>query len=41
MITEGSTNCTVINNIVTGYQNPFEIDRQSEREFQESGNVSR
>lgn len=41
MITEGSTDCTVIDNIVTGYPQPFEIDRQSERGFQESGNISR
>jgi parallel beta-helix repeat protein len=41
MITEGSTHCAVINNIVTGSLRPFEIDRQSERGFQEFGNASR
>ena len=41
MLTEGSTNCTVIDNTVTGNLRPFEIDRQSDRGFQESGNSSR
>lgn len=42
MITEGSTGCTVIDNMVTGGgMRPFEIDRQSEPGFQESGNTSR
>ncbi|MGH3788034.1 MAG: right-handed parallel beta-helix repeat-containing protein [Pseudonocardiaceae bacterium] len=41
MLTEGSTDCTVIDNTVAGNLRPFEIDRQSERGFQESGNISR
>jgi parallel beta-helix repeat protein len=41
MLTEGSTDCTVIGNTVTDNLRPFEIDRQSARGFQESGNVSR
>jgi parallel beta-helix repeat protein len=41
MITEGSTNCTVTGNIVSGNLRPFQIDRQSERGFQESDNTSR
>jgi parallel beta helix pectate lyase-like protein len=41
MLTEGSTDCTVIDNTVTGNLRPFEIDRQSEPGFQESGNTSR
>ncbi len=41
MITEGSTNCTVVGNIVTDDLRPFEIDRESERGFQESDNTSR
>ncbi len=41
MITEGSTDCTVIGNTMTGDLRPFEIDRQSAPGFQESGNTSR
>jgi len=41
MLTEGSTDCMVIGNTVTGDLRPFEIDRQSEPGFQESGNTSR
>jgi parallel beta-helix repeat protein len=41
MLTEGSTDCTVIGNTVTGDLRLFEIDRQSEPGFQESGNSSR
>jgi parallel beta-helix repeat protein len=41
MLTEGSTDCTVVNNTVTGNMRPFEIDRPSERGFHESGNTSR
>jgi parallel beta-helix repeat protein len=41
MLTEGSTRCTVAGNTVTGDLRPFEIDRQSERGFQEFGNISR
>jgi parallel beta-helix repeat protein len=41
MITEGSTDCTVSANTVTGYPRPFEIDPSSARGFQESGNTSR
>jgi len=41
MITEGSTNCTVTGNTVAGNLRPFQIDRQSERGFQESDNTSR
>jgi parallel beta-helix repeat protein len=41
MITEGSTNCTVVGNIMTGDLRPFEIDPESERGFQESDNTSR
>ncbi|MGH7745505.1 MAG: right-handed parallel beta-helix repeat-containing protein [Candidatus Dormibacteria bacterium] len=37
-ITEGSTDCTVTGNTVSGNLRPFEIDRQSQRGFQESGN---
>jgi parallel beta-helix repeat protein len=40
-ITEGSTDCAVIDNTVSGNLRPFEIDRQSDRGFQESGNTSR
>lgn len=41
MITDGSTGCTVVGNTVTGDLRLFEIDRQSERGFQEFGNLSR
>ncbi len=41
MITEGSTDCTVIGNTMTGDLRPFEIDRESAPGFQESGNTSR
>lgn len=41
MITDGSTGCTVVGNTVTGDLRLFEIDRQSDRGFQEFGNVSR
>jgi hypothetical protein len=41
MLTEGSTRCTVAGNTVTGDLRPFEIDRQSERGFQEFDNISR
>jgi hypothetical protein len=40
-LTEGSTDCTVVNNTVTGNMRPFQIDRPSERGFEESGNTSR
>ena len=38
---EGSTDCAVIGNAVTGHMRPYEIDRRSEPGFQESGNTSR
>jgi parallel beta-helix repeat protein len=41
MITDGSTDCTVIGNIVADNLRPFEIDRQSAPGFQEFGNTSR
>jgi parallel beta-helix repeat protein len=41
MLTEGSTGCVMIDNIVTARIRPFEIDRQSEPGFKASGNVSR
>jgi len=41
MLTEGSTDCAVIDNTVTGNMRPFEIDPSSEPGFQESGNTSR
>jgi parallel beta-helix repeat protein len=41
MLTDGSTDCTVIGNIVSGDLRPFEIDRRSEPGFEESGNTSR
>ncbi len=41
MLTEGSTDCAVIDNTVTGNLRPFEIDPESEPGFQESGNTSR
>jgi hypothetical protein len=40
MLTEGSTDCTMVNNTVAGNMRPFEIDRPSERGFEESGNTS-
>lgn len=40
-LTDGSTDCTVTGNMVTGYRRPFEIDRQSERGFRESDNTLR
>jgi parallel beta-helix repeat protein len=41
MITDGSTDCTVVGNTVAGDLRLFEIDRQSERGFQEFDNTSR
>ncbi len=41
MITEGSTDSAVIDNTVAGNLRPFQIDRDSEPGFQESGNTSR
>jgi parallel beta-helix repeat protein len=41
MLTEGSTDATVVDNTVAGNLRPFEIDRESEPGFQESGNTSR
>lgn len=38
MLTDGSTNVTVVGNTVSGHMRPFEIDRQSEPGFKESGN---
>jgi parallel beta-helix repeat protein len=38
MLTEGSTDCAVIGNTVSGNLRPFQIDRDSESGFQESGN---
>jgi hypothetical protein len=39
---DGASNgVAVIDNIVTGRMRPFEIDRQSEPGFRESGNISR
>jgi parallel beta-helix repeat protein len=40
-LSRGSTDCAVISNTVTGRMRPFEIDRQSEPGFQESGNSAR
>ncbi len=40
-LTEGSTDCAVIGNTLTGQTRPYEIDRRSEPGFQESGNTSR
>jgi hypothetical protein len=40
-LTEGSTDCAVIGNAVTGHTSPYEIDRQSEPGFQKSGNTLR
>lgn len=40
-LTEDSTDCTVVNNTVTGNMRPFEIDRPSERGFEDPGNTSR
>jgi parallel beta-helix repeat protein len=39
MLTEGSTDVTVINNVVTGRLRPFDLDRQSEPGFRASGNT--
>ena len=41
MVTEGSTDCAVIDNTMTGNLRPIEIDPESEPGFQESGNTSR
>jgi parallel beta-helix repeat protein len=38
MLTDGSTDCTVVGNTVSGNLRPFQIDRDSEQGFQESGN---
>ncbi|MDQ2791910.1 MAG: hypothetical protein M3Y48_20020 [Actinomycetota bacterium] len=38
MFTDGSTDVTVVGNTVRGHMRSFEIDRQSEPGFQESGN---
>ncbi|HKR49113.1 MAG TPA: right-handed parallel beta-helix repeat-containing protein [Pseudonocardiaceae bacterium] len=40
-LTGASNGVAVIDNTVAGRMRPFEIDRQSERGFQESGNTSR
>ncbi|MGH3898153.1 MAG: right-handed parallel beta-helix repeat-containing protein [Pseudonocardiaceae bacterium] len=40
-LTGASNGVAVIDNTVTGQMRPFEIDRQSEAGFQESGNTSR
>lgn len=41
MLTEGSTDCAVINNTVARNMRPFEIDQSSTPGFHESGNTSR
>jgi hypothetical protein len=41
MLTEGSTDCAVIDNTMTGNLRPIEIDPESEPGFRESGNTSR